>query len=406
MERTATPPETPSDTQLEPTPEAASPYRDPEPFEAIAQGQKLCFFPSGSERLERLLSLIDAAKESLKLAFYIYADDGCGGRVREALVAAARRGVAVSLIVDGFGAAVDEAYFAELETAGGKFCIFGPKWSGNPFIRNHQKIVIVDERIAMLGGFNIEEDYFAPPEENGWRDLAFTVEGSLVGLVAEWFCQLEQWTADPHAPLRNIRRRVRHWNAGRPPVQLLIGGPTGRLSSWAWTVTRDMIHGERLDMIVAYFSPAMLLLRRIRSIARKGHTHLVFAGKSDNPATIGASRSLYKGLLRSGAKIYEFQPCKLHTKLIVLDDAVYLGSANFDMRSLYINLEIVVRIEDRPLAQRMREFVADHEPASLQVTPAVYRKWATPWNRLRWWLSWFLVTVVDYTVSRKLNLGL
>jgi cardiolipin synthase len=167
-----------------------------------------------------------------------------------------------------------------------------------------------------------------------------------------------------------------------------------------------MIHGHRLDMISAYFSPAMLLLRRIRRIARKGETRLVLAGKSDNAATIGASRSLYRRLLKARAKIYEFQPCKLHTKLIVLDDAVYLGSANFDMRSLYINLEIVVRIEDRALADRMRQFVSEHVPASLEITPALYRGWSTPWNRLRWWLSWFLVTVVDYTVSRKLNLGL
>ena len=398
MESTAAPSESP--------PEAASPYRDPEPFQVTAQGQEMCFFPSGSGRLERLIKLLDEAQTSLKLAFYIYADDGCGGRVRDALVAAARRGVAVSLIVDGFGAGVDDAYFAELKDAGGHFCIFGPKWKSNPFIRNHQKIAIADERVALLGGFNIEEDYFAPPEENGWRDLAFTVEGSLVPRVVEWYGQLEQWTSDPHAPLRNIRRRVRQWDRGLPPVQLLIGGPTGRLSSWAWTVTRDMIHGTKLDMITAYFSPAMLLLRRIRRIAQKGQTTLVFAGKSDNAATIGASRSLYRRLLRSGARIYEFQPCKLHTKLIVLDDAVYLGSANFDVRSLYINLEIVVRIEDRALADRMREFVAEHIPASLEVTPALYREWSTPWNRLRWWLSWFLVTVVDYTVSRKLNLGL
>jgi cardiolipin synthase len=398
MESTAAPSESP--------PEAASPYRDPEPFQVTAQGQEMCFFPSGSGRLERLIKLLDEAQTSLKLAFYIYADDGCGGRVRDALVAAARRGVAVSLIVDGFGAGVDDAYFAELKDAGGHFCIFGPKWKSNPFIRNHQKIAIADERVALLGGFNIEEDYFAPPEENGWRDLAFTVEGSLVPRVVEWYGQLEQWTSDPHAPLRNIRRRVRQWDRGLPPVQLLIGGPTGRLSSWAWTVTRDMIHGTKLDMITAYFSPAMLLLRRIRRIAAKGQTTLVLAGKSDNPATIGASRSLYRRLLRSGARIYEFQPCKLHTKLIVLDDAVYLGSANFDVRSLYINLEIVVRIEDRALADRMRAFVAEHIPASLEVTPALYREWATPWKRLRWSLSWFLVTVVDYTVSRKLNLGL
>jgi cardiolipin synthase len=130
------------------------------------------------------------------------------------------------------------------------------------------------------------------------------------------------------------------------------------------------------------------------------------AGHSDNPATVGASRALYGRLLAAGARIWEFQPSKLHTKLIVLDDTVYIGSANFDMRSLYLNLEIVVAIEDKALADRMRGFVAAHLPASLEVTPEVYRQWATPWNRLRWRASWFLVSVVDYTVSRRLNLGL
>jgi len=395
-------------SHVQASPGAPSPYTDPEPFQVTAQGQKLCFFPSGSGRLEELLKLIDEAQASLKLAFYTYNDDGCGRRVREAITQAARRGVKVSLIVDGFGAGsgVNDAFFAEFEQAGGKFCIFSWRWNMSYLIRNHQKIVVADERIAMLGGFNIAEDYFAPPEKNGWRDLAFTLEGSLVPRVAKWFEQLEQWTRNPKAHFNDIRRRVKRWDPGVAPAQLLIGGPTYGLSTWTRSVSRDLIHGERLDVIMAYFAPAYRLRKRIRRIALKGHTHLVLAGKSDNAATIGASRSLYKKLLRDRAKIYEFQPCKLHTKVIVLDDTVYLGSANFDMRSLYINLEIVVRIEDRGLADRLRTFVAEHEPASLEVTPEIYREWATPMNRLRWWLSWFVTSVVDYTVSRNVNLGL
>jgi cardiolipin synthase len=76
------------------------------------------------------------------------------------------------------------------------------------------------------------------------------------------------------------------------------------------------------------------------------------------------------------------------------------------MRSLYVNLEIVVRIEDKALAERMREFVDQHIPASLAITPELHRQRSTPSTRLRWWASWFLVSVVEYTVSRKLNLGL
>ena len=219
----------------------------------------------------------------------------------------------------------------------------------------------------MLGGFNIEDDYFAPPEDDGWLDLAMTVEGSLVEQVSQWFDQLE---------------------------------------AWAREVSRDLIEGDRLDMIMAYFSPAVRLRRRIARIARKGETRLIMPARSDNAATIGAARALYGKLLQAGARIWEFEACKLHTKLIVLDDTVYLGSAIFDMGSLYLNLEIVVAIEDKGLAERMREYVAGHLPASIEVTPELYRQWATPWNRLRWWASWFLVSVVDYTVSRKLNLGL
>ena len=90
----------------------------------------------------------------------------------------------------------------------------------------------------------------------------------------------------------------------------------------------------------------------------------------------------------------------------MLDDAVYIGTANFDCRSLYLNQEFILRIEDAAFAERMREFVAWHLPGSIEITPAVHKARATWWNRLRWRLSWFLVAVLDYTLSRRLNLRL
>ena len=103
-------------------------------------------------------------------------------------------------------------------------------------------------------------------------------------------------------------------------------------------------------------------------------------------------------------RIWEFTACRLHTKLIVLDDAVYLGSANFDARSLYINLEIVLYIEDAPLARRLREYLDDLLPAAEEITPEVHARRATWLNRLRWRLSLFLVVAIDYTVNRRFNL--
>ena len=130
------------------------------------------------------------------------------------------------------------------------------------------------------------------------------------------------------------------------------------------------------------------------------------AGKSDNGATIGATRSLYSLLLKAGVEIAEFDACKLHTKLIVIDNVTYIGSANFDMRSLYLNLEIMLRIEDKALADKMREHVALLAASGARITPVSHRQKATLFNRIRWNLAWFLVAVVDYTVSRRLNLGL
>src|SRR5690606_38397642 len=102
----------------------------------------------------------------------------------------------------------------------------------------------------------------------------------------------------------------------------------------------------------------------------------------------------------------EYDARMLHTKLIIIDDVVYFGSANFDIRSLYLNLELVLQIKDAPLAERMRELISAYEADTTLITAEEHKKRATFWSRLRWGLSWFLITAVDYTVSRRLNLGL
>lgn len=385
---------------------AGKPYRDPPPFALAAQGHAFEFFPGGRDRFRALIGLIDGARSTLKVAFYIYAEDNSGRRFRDALTRAARRGVRVELLVDGFGAEAHRAFFADLLEAGGQFCCFIPRWGARYLIRNHQKIVSVDGRIAMLGGFNIEDAYFTPPTADGWNDLALTVEGPVVERVESWFDELWDWAVTPGAQFRSMLRRLKRWRPGEEPVKLLIGGPTRGLSSWARAVGHDLVHAKRLDLVMAYFSPSPRLLRRIQRIARRGEARLVLPARSDNGATIGASRALYKGLLKAGAQLFEFLPARLHTKLIVLDDKTYVGSANFDMRSLYLNLEIVLLVEDPALAERMREYAAHHFPVSREITRALHKRRATLWNRARWWASWFLVSVVDYSVSRRLNLGL
>ena len=387
-------------------PEQNIDFCDPEPFEVDAQGQHLTLYPAGKDRRRALIELTDGATKSLKVVFYIFAEDEVSTEFRDAMVRAAERGVDVTLIIDRFGASATDEFLKPLTDAGGTFCCFSPRKSQRYLIRNHQKMVIADDERAMFGGFNIEDDYFAPPENNGWNDIAIAVEGSAVDGLVDWFERLHDWTKDDSAHFRAIRRTVRSWDWADGNVRWLVGGPTRGLSTWARCVSQDLMEGDRLDMFMAYFSPPRRLLKRIGRIAQKGETRLLMAGKSDNNATLGATRSLYSYLLKKRAKIWEFAPCKLHTKLIVLDDTVYLGSANFDMRSLYLNLEIVLKVDDAAFADRMRDFVSDHIEAAEAITPEVHKSRATLMNRIKWNLGWLLVSVIDYTVSRRLNLGL
>ncbi|WP_324826522.1 phospholipase D-like domain-containing protein [Qipengyuania zhejiangensis] len=383
-------------------------YCDPPPFSVEAQGQSLTFYPAGADRRAALMDIVASAKERLDVCFYIFAEDEIGAELRDAMVAAAQRGVAVTLIIDRFGASASDAFLQPLVDAGGRHFCFSPRIGLRYLIRNHQKMVIADGARAMFGGFNIENDYFAPPENNGWNDLAIALEGDAVDGLVDWFEKLADWTDDKDAHFRAIRNTVAQWEwkSDDGKARWLVGGPTRGLSSWARSVTRDLLECERLDIFMAYFSPPYTLLRRIARVARKGQTRLLMAAKSDNGATLGATRSLYSYLLKRGARIWEFSPCKLHTKLLVVDDTVYLGSANFDMRSLYLNLEIMLRIEDADLAETMRDFIGRHIAVSEEITPELHRSRRTLWNRFRWWMGWVLVSVIDYTVTRRLNLGI
>ncbi len=186
----------------------------------------------------------------------------------------------------------------------------------------------------------------------------------------------------------------------------LFGGPGRRLSPWARAVRQDMINADRLDMIASYFAPSPPILRRIGQVARRGTVRLVTAAKSDNRATIGAARSTYQYLLKRGVRIFEYQPTKLHTKLFVVDDVVHIGSANFDMRSLFLNLEMMLRVDDPAFATAMRGFVDGEIRDSAPVTIESHRRMRTPFARLRWWLAYFVVAVADYGISRRLNFDL
>ena len=384
----------------------------PQPTYTV-DGNRLTLLDTGPRRLDGLIDLIDQAKRSLRILYYIYADDATGARVNAAMIAAAKRGVAVSLIIDGFGSdSAPPGFFEPVKAAGISVCRFEPRFGRRYLLRNHQKLALADAKgdapRIIIGGFNVEDDYFGTPAEAAWRDLGLLVEGPAATRMAGYFDDLHRWITQPSGKVRPLNRELAKWSENDGRLRWLIGGPTKRLSPWAKALRADMRTGHLIDVIAGYFTPSPTFLRRFDKAGRRSSAkvRIVTAAQSDNKATIAAARFTYAGLLRKGVCIYEYRPTKLHTKLYVVDDAVFIGSANFDMRSLFINLELMLRIEDRGFANHVRSYVDGEIAKSEPITKALYRERTGWWQRVKQFGAYIMLAVVDPGVSRGLNFGI
>lgn len=364
-------------------------------------------------RLEAFLSLIENARSEICMFTYMINDDATGNQVRSALMDATTRGVAVELIVDSFGSADTKvAFFEPLIQCGVQFCYFGSRWGVGYLIRNHQKMLIVDAQSAIVGGFNITDTYFGRKGNESWEDFGIMVRGRNVADLLSYYRQLSDLARGGKIAFRKLRRLIRNWRPGSGTFQWVLGGPTNRISPWALSLKRDLEIAQKTDIVCAYFSPSQTILRRIAGAAPgkrgngAGQVRLILAGKTDNGATIGAARLLYTYMMKRGVTIFEFQPRPLHMKLLIIDNACYIGSANLDVRSLFINLEIMLRIEDAGLASALRIMLDNMAVQSVKQDMETHRKRARFLIRTKWALSYFLVNTVDYTIGRRIKFGL
>ena len=369
-------------------------------------GNELTFLPDGPDRLAALLDLIGSARTSLRLLYYIFGADRSGGLVREALIDAINRGVEVALLIDGFGSSdTPQTYFRELHEAGAKFCRFLPSLGRRYLIRNHQKLALADGNRVLIGGFNIEDDYFKLADDGGWRDTALLIEGPSAARLAPYFDALMDWATTPRSKIRDLRAILHRYSETSGKLQWQYGGPMERLSPWVSSTCRDLSRSGDVDMIAAYFAPPGEMLRRIARVGRTGRARIITAAKSDNFATIAAARFTYTRLLKRGVRVFEYQRSKLHSKMLVLDDVAHVGSSNFDYRSIYLNLEMMLRVEDPEFSSLMRLYFEGELEACLEITLELHAERSSLLNRIKWALSFFVVSMADYTVTRRLNFG-
>jgi cardiolipin synthase len=374
-----------------------------EPIRAEVGGNRLEVIERGDERLRAVLDLIASARTKLNVLMYMFTADEAGDAVRNALDVAACRGVDVKLLIDGFGSGAPHPFLEVLRKSGGDYCVFNPTWGRRYLVRNHQKIIVADEQVAIIGGANIDETYLTDSGPEHWRDIWLRIDGGEAQVASRYCDSLFRWAKRKHSTLRSLRRMAGEYSEYRGALQWKFSGPLSLRNSWWRSIGRDIRQARRLEMIFAYFAPTGAMLRRIGSVGRKGQARLVMAAKSDNNATIAAARHSYGRLLRKGVEIYEYRPAKLHTKLVVVDDVVYIGSSNFDYRSFYLNLEVMLRIHDPAFASAMRAYFDCELVDCRPITSRLYKRRATLLRRIKWALSHFLVNVMDYTVTRRLN---
>ncbi len=357
---------------------------------------------TGDDAFAAMLAAIAAADKSVRLETYIYSDDEVGRRFRDALLCARQRGVMVTVLVDGIGShSLPNDFWTSLRNLGGEARVFNPIAFKRFGIRNHRKLLVCDERVAFIGGFNISSEYEGDGIARGWRDLGLRFEGELVTDLTVSFDEMFALAEFRHKRLIRFRQTKQKRTISSGAEQLLLGGPGRGWNPIRRALHKDLKHARRAQIIEAYFLPTWRIRRALARIARTGgKVQLLLAGKSDVALSQLAAHSLYRRLLKAGTQIHEYQPQILHAKLLIFDEAIYVGSANLDPRSLSINYELMIRFEHPQMVAEAREIFADVLQHSQPVDLAAWKRSRSLWTRFKERCAYFFLARVDPHVAR------
>ena len=358
---------------------------------------------TGDEVFPEMLAEIDAAKKSVCLEIYVFQDSPLGIRFREALILACKRGAKVRVLMDAVGSYFLPSHFwGSLRSAGGEVRQFNPVTLKRLIIRNHRKLLVCDERVAFVGGFNIASEYEGDGVKCGWCDVGLKIEGALVAQLAASFDEMFGRADFRHKHFMPLRKSNAKKIVAQPKEQLLFSGPGRGRNPFKRALHGDLKRAQNVQMIIAYFLPTWRLRRDLMSVARRGgKVQLILAGKSDVLLSMLAAQGLYRRFLKGNIEIYEYQPQILHAKLIVVDDIVYLGSANLDTRSLRINYELMIRFENKTIANEARAIFSKDLKHCHRVTAEEWRKSRSFWRKLKQRWAYFLFNHLDPYLARR-----
>ncbi|MCC7198728.1 MAG: phosphatidylserine/phosphatidylglycerophosphate/cardiolipin synthase family protein [Gammaproteobacteria bacterium] len=373
---------------------------DPTPAEPAPE-----LLVGGSAAYACMWRLVRQARIAVDLETYIFEAGAVGDRFLAELTGAARRGVQVRVLVDAYGSdTLRQDYFAPLIAAGGELRWFNPKRLLRLSFRNHRKLLRADGE-AVVGGLNIADTYDGDGLETGWRDFAVRVDGPVVDALAESFARMWELSAFGRREVRRFWRRAPQRATGAPDQpELLLSGPGCPTAELRRRLLFDIRGARRMQAWAAYFLPSRRIGAAIRDAARRGAADIMLGERSDVPVSRWASERLFGRFLRAGLRIHRYRPQIVHAKAMVLDDVVYVGSSNLDVRSLFINYELLLRIPSPALATRLRaEFDTDLRHADT-LDPVRWRSGRRWWQSLRSYVAYQLLARLDpYLAARSLK---
>ncbi len=350
-------------------------------------GNQAQLMPDSNASIDSIVADIDAAKEHVHLLFYIWLTDNNGCKVVEALKRAAARGVTCRAMADGLGSRsmIGSKHWQAMREAGVLLAVALPignlllrPLKGRIDLRNHRKIVVIDNQITYCGSQNCADPEFRVKTRYApWVDAMIRFEGPIARQNQYLFTS--DWMAETDEDISALLRQPISSTQTGLPAQVIGTGPTVRYSAMP-EMFETLIYSARRELVITtpYYVPDESMQAALCSSARRGvATTIIFPARNDSWVVGAASRSYYADLLAAGVSIFEYEGGLLHTKSLTIDGEVTLiGSANMDRRSFELNYENNILFYDQSLTNDMRQRQDSYIASSSPVTIEMVENWS------------------------------
>lgn len=327
----------------------------------FTDGNRIELLENGEAFFPQLIRRINRAEKEIFIETFILGEDRVGTALKKSLIAAAKRGVWISVTADSYGTFfLSPEYIKDLTEAGAVFQIFDPQPSwlkSRPklFRRLHRKLVVVDGRYAFIGGINLSHEHMTEHGPTAKQDYAVEIEGPVVPLIRDLCKAYVPDARDKH--LGELTQRLRRPDKVGDSSIAFVARDNHRFRN---DIEKAYLLGirkarHRIYIANAYFFPSYRMLRALRNAAKRGvEVVIILQGEPDIPLALRAARCLYDELTGDGVKVYEYLERPLHAKIALIDDDwATIGSSNLDPLSLALNLEANVVVLDSPFNEQL-----------------------------------------------------